>query len=107
MTDRLQYIYTLSAVNPEKAASRDAWTDDDHETFNLHWANLERLKADGSLILAGRALDPDGSGPAIVVIEVDTEAQAQRIFLAEPFVIRGFATATLHPFRVAISRYEE
>jgi uncharacterized protein YciI len=110
MTDgkngKLQYIYVMHAVDPSKAASRDNWTPEDFETFDLHWANLERLKDAGKLILAGRAQDADGTGIAICILEVDSEDEAQSIFEAEPFVQRGFATAPLHPYQVALSRNE-
>lgn len=104
--EKLQFMYVIQAVDPVKAASRDSWTDEDAETFNLHWANLERLRDEGVLILAGRAQDADGTGPAICILEVDSDAEAKRIFDSEPFFTRGFATGTLHPFRVAISRTE-
>jgi uncharacterized protein YciI len=104
--EKLQYMYLFRANDPAKAASRDNWTSEDEETFNLHWANLNGLIEEGKLILAGRAYDPDGTGPAIVILEVDSEEEAQRIFDSEPFFTRGFATGRLHPFRVAISRRE-
>jgi uncharacterized protein YciI len=104
--EKLQYMYMMLVVDPAKAASRDAWTGEDAETFELHWANLERLKAERKLILAGRAQDADGSGPAICILEVDSETEAQRIFAAEPFIQRGFAKGSLHPYRVALSRNE-
>lgn len=99
-------IYLIQAIDPSNAASRDNWAPEDEETFNLHWANLERLRDAGVLILAGRAQDADGTGPAICILEVDSDDEAQRIFESEPFVTRGFATGKLHPSRVAISRKE-
>jgi uncharacterized protein YciI len=101
---KLQFVYFIRAKDSAKAASRDNWTPDDAETFDLHWANLERLRDEGKLILAGRAQDADGSGPALCIIEVDSEDEALRIFESEPFFTRGFATGTLHPYRVALSR---
>lgn len=107
MTDeKLQYMYIMQAHDPAKAASQENWTAEDQETFNLHWANLERLRDEGRLILAGRAQDADGSGPAVCILEVDSEEEAKRIFESEPFFQRGFASGRLHPFRVAISRRE-
>lgn len=103
---KLQYIYFIQAVDPSKAASRDNWAPEDEETFGLHWANLERLRDAGVLILAGRAQDADGTGPAIAILEVESEDEARRIFESEPFFTRGFATGKLHPFSVAISRKE-
>jgi uncharacterized protein YciI len=104
--EKLQFVYFMQAVDPAKAASRDNWTDEDQVTFNLHWANLERLRDEGILIMAGRCQDADGGGPAITILEVDSEAEARRIFESEPFIQRGFATGTLHPYRVALSRKE-
>lgn len=71
--EKLQYIYLMQAVDPAKAASRDNWAPEDEETFRLHWANLEHLRDAGVLILAGRAQDADGTGPAICILEVDSE----------------------------------
>lgn len=104
--NKLQFMYVMQAADPARAQSRDAWTREDAETFDLHWANLERLRDAGILILAGRAQDADGSGPAICILEVDSDEEARRIFEAEPFIQHGFATGRLHPFRVAISRKE-
>jgi uncharacterized protein YciI len=108
MTDeKRHFMYVMQAKDPSKALSRDGWTDYDRETFELHLAHLHRAKDAGTLILAGRTLDPDGSGPAIVVFEADTEGEAQRFFEAEPFLTRGFCTATLHPFSNPIVREDK
>lgn len=104
--EKLQFVYFMQAVDPAKAASRDNWTPRDAETFDLHWANLERLRDAGVLILAGRCQDADGSGPAMCILEVGSEEEARRIFDSEPFIARGFAKGTLHPYRVALSRKE-
>ncbi len=102
--EKLQFICVMHAVDPAKAASREDWTDYDNETFRLHWDRLARARGDGTLLVAGRAQDADGAGPAIVIFEVASEEEARRFMESEPFVTRGFATATLHPFRVALSR---
>jgi uncharacterized protein YciI len=101
-----QYIYVLEAVEPDKAAGKVPMTPDDEETFRLHWARLEAARDDRSLILAGRSQDADAAGPAIVIFEADSDTEAQRFMEADPFVERGFARATVFPFRVAISRNE-
>jgi uncharacterized protein YciI len=103
---RRQYLYFLEAVDPAKAASRETWTDYDQETFDLHWARLKQLRDARTLLMAGRSHDPSGTGPAIVIFEAESDDEAQRILDEEPFVARGFAKATLHPFSVAISRNE-
>ena len=101
--EKRQYMYVMQAVDPTKAASRENWTADDHETFNLHWKRLAELTKAGVVLLAGRAQDSDGRGPAIVIFEADSEEEAKRVFEEEPFLTRGFARATLHPFSIALS----
>jgi uncharacterized protein YciI len=102
--DKLHFMYVMHPADPTKARSRDGWTDYDRETFELHLAHLQRAKDAGKLILAGRTLDPDGAGPAIVVFQAESAEEAKRLFEAEPFLARGFCTATLHPFSNPITR---
>jgi uncharacterized protein YciI len=94
----------MTPTVPSKAVSRDGWTDCDRETFQLHLAHLNGALGAGKLILAGRTLDQDGSGPAICVYQAESVEEAQRFFAAEPFIIRGFCTATLHPFSNPITK---
>jgi uncharacterized protein YciI len=103
---KLQFMYVKRPTDPAEAASRVNWTPQGHAMFAEYWANLERLKDEGVPVLAGYPQDADGGGPAICIIEVGSEAEAQRIFAAEPFIKRGFATGTLDPYHIAISRSE-
>ena len=99
-----QFIYTLEAVRPQKAKSRDTWTDYDHETYRLHVEHLEREAKGRRIVLVGRA--QDGIGPAIAIIECADEEEVRQLMESDPFVSRGFARARLHPFPVAFSRNE-
>jgi uncharacterized protein len=105
--EKHQYMYVMQAVDTSKAASRENWTPEDQETFNLHWNRLVELTKAGVVLLAGRGQDPDGTGPAIVIFEAESEEEAQRVFEEEPFLTRGFARATLHPFSIALSAGRE
>jgi uncharacterized protein YciI len=105
--EKRQYMYVMQAVDPTKAASRDTWTAEDQETFNLHWNRLVELTQAGVVLLAGRAQDSDGTGPAIVIFEAESDEEARRVFEEEPFLTRGFARATLHPFSIALSAGSE
>jgi uncharacterized protein YciI len=105
MTDeKRHFMYVMQATDPSKTLSRDGWTDYDRETFELHLAHLQGAKDAGKLILAGRTLDPDGAGPAICIFQAESTEEAQRFFEAEPFVTRGFCTATLHLFSNPITK---
>jgi len=99
-----QFLYTLEAVEPEKAGNPEKWTEYDHETFRLHLAHLEKEAKGRRIVLVGRA--QDGIGPAIAIIECGGEEEARRLMESDPFVARGFARARLHPFRIAFSRNE-
>jgi uncharacterized protein YciI len=101
---RAQYMYVMHPVDSAKAASQGNWTPEDAESFRLHWDRLEQALNDGVLILAGRAQNADGAGPAIVIFEADSEDDARRFFASEPFITRGFATGELHPFAIALAR---
>ena len=107
VNEKLHFMYVMHATDPNKAATREGWTDYDQATFDMHWAHLMTAKESGKLVIAGRTLDADGSGPAIVVFEADTPEEAQRFFEAEPFVTRGFCTATLHPFSNPILKVDQ
>jgi uncharacterized protein YciI len=101
---KLHFMYVMTPTDPSKTISRDGWTDYDRETFQLHLAHMDRALEAGTLVLAGRTLDPDGSGPAICVFQANSLEEAQRFFEAEPFITRGFCTATLHPFSNPMTR---
>jgi uncharacterized protein YciI len=97
---RAQYMYVMHPVDPSKAANPDLWTEDDHESFNLHWNRLEQATKDGVVLVAGRAQDADGKGPAIVIFEAESEEEARRFFESEPFITPG----CLHPFAIVLAR---
>jgi len=98
-----QFLYHfLAADRPELATDPEAWTDDDRQVGADHFAFLSRAAAAGTVILAGRS--QDGIGPAVVIFEVDSEADARTFMESDPFVASGLFRASLHPFRVALSR---
>jgi uncharacterized protein YciI len=101
---RSQYMYVMHPVDPSKAANPALWTAEDEESFNLHWSRLVQATQDGIVLVAGRAQDAEGNGPAIVIFEADSEDDAQRFFESEPFITRGFATGRLHPFAIVAAK---
>ena len=103
-SEKPYFMYVMQAKDPSKAANRDGWTDYDRETFRLHMEHLEGALESGKLLLAGRTLEADGAGPAIVIFQADSQVDAQRWFEDEPFITRGFVTATLYPFSNPIMR---
>lgn len=101
MADQFLYRY-VPGPRPELGESADAWTEADWEVYERHRAHLEEGASNGTVIVAGRS--QDWVGPAIVILEVESEAEARAFMEADPFVSERLFGAELHPFRVSISR---
>ena len=77
-------------------------TERERDVVSAHFAHLERLLADGKLVLAG----PSEAGEdtfGIVILEGD-EDEARRAMADDPAVVNGVMTARLQPFRIALLR---
>jgi uncharacterized protein YciI len=101
----LQFVYVFDPVRPEMVTNPDAWSEADISTGNEHYAYLKKATLDGIVLLAGRSLD--GIGPAVVILEADSEDEARRFMENDPFVSGGLMRASLHPFRAALVRRPE
>lgn len=101
MPEQFLYRY-VPGDRPELGRRADAWTEADWEVYERHHAHLLRGAAEGVVVLAGRS--QDWVGPAIVIVEVDSEAEARRFMETDPFVAEGLFGAELHPFKTAVAR---
>lgn len=100
--EKLQFIYTFEPTRPELVTDPGAWTEDEIATARAHFAYLQQGSEEGTVILAGRS--QDGVGPAIVILEAASEAEARNFMQNDPFVASGLMRASLHPYRVALMR---
>ena len=82
------------------ATDPTAWTKEDELIAEEHCERLRAATKEGTVVLAGRSLD--GVGPAIVVLEAESDEEAKDFMDDDPFIISGLFTASLHPFRVAL-----
>jgi uncharacterized protein YciI len=102
-TEKPQFLYYFTpGPRPELAAQPEAWTEADNAVAQAHYDRLKQAAEDGILILAGRS--QDGIGPAIVIIEVESEKVALKFMENDPFIREGLFGASLHPFRAALMR---
>ena len=76
------------------------WTDADNQAVNRHFAKLQQLQKDGKLIFAGRTLVKESMG--VVILEVETEAEARRIMDDDDAVKAGIMAAEVLPFQTAL-----
>jgi uncharacterized protein YciI len=77
-------------------------TDAEAEVFGRHFAHLQQLLADGTLVLAGPTMGPTNTG--IAVFEADDEEAATALMNADPVVAEGICRGELRPFVVSLLR---
>jgi uncharacterized protein YciI len=94
-----QWIYFLHVARENFAATM---TPEEERVWGLHFERLQRLLADGTLIMAGPTLGRINTG--IAVIEAPDEASARRIMEDDPTITSGFATGELRGFRLSLLR---
>ena len=71
------------------------------EAFEAHGAHLERLAAEGVVLLVARAMDAAGDGFGLAIIEAPDDDAAHALAAADPFVARGVATTRVYPFHLS------
>ena len=98
--EKKQFIYILKLL--PTLLDEDNWTEKHEEIVTMHFNVLEKLHKDGKLILAGRTLNMDEKTFGIVILEVESEQEAQTIMKNDPAVSEGIMTAELFPYRVAL-----
>ena len=94
-----EWIYFLHAPRDDFAATM---TDEEQATWSVHWERIQRLHAEGTIILVGPTLGPVNTG--IAIFEAPDEAEARRIMDEDPVIAGGFARGELRPFRVSLLR---
>ncbi|MFE5408717.1 YciI family protein [Microbacterium sp. NPDC056569] len=95
-----QWLYRIVPSRPEMVV--DA-TPDEQRIVGAHFDYLVELRDRGTLILAGRTQESEGTF-GITIFDADDEAAARDIMNADPAVAAGVFVASLHPYRVAVAR---
>jgi uncharacterized protein YciI len=94
-----EWIYFLHPPREDFAATM---TDEERAVWSVHFERLQRLMAEGTLVLAGPTLGRVNTG--ICVIEAPDEDAARAIMEADPAIAGGYARGELRPFRVSLLR---
>jgi uncharacterized protein YciI len=95
----MEVIYFIHPPRNDFAATM---TDEEKAAWARHFERLQRLLADGQLILAGPTLGRVNTG--VAVFEAPDEAAAQQIMAADPAISSGYARGELRPFRISLLR---
>jgi uncharacterized protein YciI len=94
-----EWIYFIHPPRDNFAATM---THEERAVWGLHFERLQRLLAEGTLILAGPTLGPINTG--IAVIDAPDEATARRFMDEDPAISSGFARGELRPFKLSLLR---
>ena len=97
-----QFVYMLR-VAPH-LHDEASWSEKDKAATSRHFERLKKATADGKVILAGRTTEQLDKTFGLVVFEADNEKAARAFMEADPAVVAGVMTATLHPYAVALQR---
>jgi uncharacterized protein YciI len=94
-----EWIYFIHAPREHFA---ETMTEEERSVWAVHFERLQRLLAEGVMILVGPTLGPVNTG--IAIFEAPDETTARRIMLQDPTIESGIATGELRPFSVALLR---
>jgi len=89
-------------IHPPRSNFAATMTEPEKAAWARHFERLQRMLADGVLVLAGPTLGETNTGVAI--IEAPDEATARRIMEEDPTIAGGFAEGELRPFRLSLLR---
>lgn len=87
--------YVMAFLKP--GPKRDQPKDEADRLLKAHLANIERLAADGKLVVAGPFLD-DGPFAGIYVFRVATVEEARALTATDPAIQAGRFEMELHPW---------
>ena len=95
-----QFIYRIVPRRLEMLVSGP--TGHEMQVMATHFAHLQKLAADGVVLMAGRTIDTGPATWGIVVFTAPSLAEAEIVMRADPAVREGVMHCELFPYRVAV-----
>lgn len=95
-----EFLYKLQLVRGDML--RTGPTAAEQAAVAEHFAYLQNLHAQGTIIFVGRTLTTDDNTMGLAVFRAESEDAARRIMNDDPVVRKGVMTATLYPFKVIL-----
>ena len=104
-SEKKQFIYILHLV--PKFLDLKNWNDADNKAVGEHFARLQKMHKERTLILAGKTENWDETMFGIVVYEADSIEKAKEIAETDPAVVAGVMTVETFSYKVALMRGEK
>jgi uncharacterized protein YciI len=95
-----QFLYKIQVVRP--AMLTEGPTPEEAQAVSEHFIFLERLTAEGILLLAGRTQNSDFSAFGIAIFRAESEEAARKLMAEDPVVQRRVMRAEIYPYRIAL-----
>jgi uncharacterized protein YciI len=92
----------LIRLHPSRSGFLDESTPEENLIVGEHFEYLQGLARDGIVLLAGRTLNTDPSSFGVVILETQSEKDAQELMDKDPAVHAGVFCAELYPYRIAL-----
>jgi uncharacterized protein YciI len=100
MADLPQFLYRLVPTRPEMLVSGP--DEREMQAIDAHFAHLQKLAADGTVLMAGRTMDTGLATFGIVVFQAASLADADALMRGDPACREGVMQCELFPYRVAV-----
>ncbi len=97
------WLYTFVALKREDLLA--TLTDEEKQQFSAHAGYIKDRCKEGTVVFAGPCTDM--KGPACVILDVRTEAEARALMENDPAVKHGLMKANLHPVRLSFVRWRD
>jgi uncharacterized protein YciI len=92
----------IDFIHPPRDDFAATMTSEERAVWAVHFERLQRLFAEGRIVLVGPTLGRTNTG--IAVFEAPDEDTARRIMEEDPAIAGGYARGELRPFRVSLLR---
>ncbi len=89
----------LILLRPSRADFLQTVTPDEQAVLGAHFVRLQKLQAEGKLLLAGPCED---AAYGLVIVRTTSEDEAKGIMADDPAVKAGIFTAELHPYIISL-----
>ena len=94
-----EWIYFIHPPRDDFAATM---TEVEEEVWQRHWIRIQRLFAEGRIVLVGPTLGRLNTG--ICIFEAPDEQAAREFMEQDPTIAEGFARGELRPMRISLLR---
>jgi uncharacterized protein YciI len=95
-----QFVYRIVPMRPQMLVSGP--TEREMAVIDAHFAHLQKLAAEGVVLMAGRTMDTGVDTWGIVVFTAPGLAEAERVMRGDPAIAEGVMRCELFPYRVAV-----